>query len=246
MSPKFVVNGEEYDRIEDMPAEVRGVYQSLGGLLADADHNGIPDIMEGKGTNIQIGTTNPGVNIVHDGKVYTSVSDLPPDLRAKYEKAMQTLGSMGGSGVAGSGAMPATISNMFSAAVTSHILHDGKVFTDPSQLPPEARERYEKAMKLLIDANQNGIPDILESASALQAARVSTALSGSQTAGVSTALSGSQAAGVSSVPSAAPSAPPPARPAEGSGRNLMIAAMLLLLLAGLVVIVALMMVIQSR
>ena len=147
---------------------------------------------------------------------------------------------------------PATISNMFSAAVTSHMFHDGKIFMDPSQLPPEARERYEKAMKLLADANQNGIPDILESASALlaagaspafsglQAAGVSSALSSSQAAGASSALSGSQAAGISSAPSAAPP------PAEGSGRKLMIAAMLRLLLAGLVVVVALMLVIQSR
>jgi len=148
----------------------------------------------------------------------------------KYDKALQALGGVDSSGVVGSGVMPATISNMFSTAVTAHILHDGKVFSDPSQLPPEARERYEKAMKLQGGASHNGIPDIPESASALPAAGMSSTPSGSQTASASSA----------------PSAPPPARTADSGGRTLMIVAMLMLLLAGVVVIIALMMVIQSR
>lgn len=49
MSAKYVVNGKEYASIEPMPAEIRSVYRSLGGLLADADNNGIPDIMDGRG-----------------------------------------------------------------------------------------------------------------------------------------------------------------------------------------------------
>ena len=90
MSAKFVVNGKEYERIEDMPPELRSVYQSVSGMLVDADHNGIPDILEGKGSQVRIGRLNVPVNIVHDGKVYTSVSELPPELREKYDKATAT------------------------------------------------------------------------------------------------------------------------------------------------------------
>ena len=231
MSAKFVVNGKEYDRIEDMPAEVRSKYQALSGLLADADHNGIPDIMDGKGIGANISALNMAVNIVHDGKVYTSVSDLPPELRAKYDKAMQALGGAGGSGVAGSGVMPANIANIFAAGAAAHIFHDGKVFTDPSQLPPEARERYEKAMKLLGDANQNGIPDILEGAalpqmagtlsapSALPASNAPVAPSASQTPGTLSAPSGPQAAAVSAAP-AAQSGPPASRALRRWGQEL--------------------------
>jgi len=231
MSAKFVVNGKEYDRIEDMPEEVRSVYQSLSGLIGDTDQNGIPDILEGKASARAL-TTN--VNIVHDGKVYTSVADLPPDLKEKYQKAMQALG--GGNapgGAAGSVQLSSLVTNL-AAGAPAQILHDGKIITDPSQLPAEARERYEKAMKMLGDANQNGIPDIMEMP------------------GVSAALSGGRMPTVPSI-GAMPSTPmpdgqPAGKPAssDDGSRTMMIAALIMLVLAALAFVVILMMVLQPH
>lgn len=48
VSTKIVFNGQEYSSPDQMPAEVRRVYeQIMSGVLADADRDGIPDIMEG-------------------------------------------------------------------------------------------------------------------------------------------------------------------------------------------------------
>lgn len=46
---KIVVNGREYASLEEMPPEIRAVYQKAMDVLADRDANGVPDILEGKG-----------------------------------------------------------------------------------------------------------------------------------------------------------------------------------------------------
>lgn len=81
-------NGKTYNSLDEMPPEVRAQYQTLSGILADKNQNGVPDIMEnlmGSSTVIQTGT------IIYDGKTYTSINDLPPEARAKYEAAMGKL-----------------------------------------------------------------------------------------------------------------------------------------------------------
>ncbi len=47
---RFVIDGVEYNSLEDMPPEVRKKYESLASLLGDKDGNGVPDIMEGQGS----------------------------------------------------------------------------------------------------------------------------------------------------------------------------------------------------
>lgn len=48
---KIVFNGQEFSGSDQMPAEVRRVYdQTMSGVLADANENGIPDIFEGGGS----------------------------------------------------------------------------------------------------------------------------------------------------------------------------------------------------
>lgn len=51
---RIVFNGQEYSSPEEMPAEIRRAYeQAMSGVLADADHNGIPDLFEsGGGTSV--------------------------------------------------------------------------------------------------------------------------------------------------------------------------------------------------
>ena len=42
------------------------------------------------------------------------------------------------------------------------IYFEGREYDDPEQMTPEARLRYEKAVKMLPDRDSNGIPDLLE------------------------------------------------------------------------------------
>lgn len=50
---KFVFNGKEYDSIEAMPPDARAAYQQVQGMFADTNNNGVPDLFEGAGVNVQ-------------------------------------------------------------------------------------------------------------------------------------------------------------------------------------------------
>lgn len=100
---------------------------------------------------------NPNL-IVIDGKTYTSPNEMPPDVRAKYEKAMRTLRDQNRDG------RPDMFKVASSAQVVSNIMKfvvDGKEYNSLEDLPPEARAKYEQAVGML-DKNQNGIPDFVE------------------------------------------------------------------------------------
>jgi hypothetical protein len=49
---KIVVDGKEYANVEEMPPEVRAVYEDAMSFVADKDANGVPDILEGKGPGV--------------------------------------------------------------------------------------------------------------------------------------------------------------------------------------------------
>lgn len=106
MNPgKIVIDGKTYNSVEDMPEDVRRSYeaamrglnstspagidplQSLVNIFADADKNGVPDIME----TGQIMNVAGNMKIVVDGNTYNGVDELPPDARAKYEQAMGSM-----------------------------------------------------------------------------------------------------------------------------------------------------------
>ncbi|NMB55253.1 MAG: hypothetical protein GYA15_11180 [Leptolinea sp.] len=42
------------------------------------------------------------------------------------------------------------------------IIVNGKVYTNPDDVPPEVRAAYQKALEMLHDSDKNGIPDFLE------------------------------------------------------------------------------------
>ncbi|TMC59673.1 MAG: hypothetical protein E6J26_03285 [Chloroflexi bacterium] len=99
MSAKIVVNGKEYNSVEEMPPDIRQSYEKamtmLGrktlGILADTDHNGVPDLFEKFGaTDLNFTTTSR--MIVYEGKTYNSVDELPPEAKEKYQQAMAKLG----------------------------------------------------------------------------------------------------------------------------------------------------------
>jgi len=46
METKIFFNGKTYAKAEDMPEAIRQAYQQALAQFADADKNGIPDIME--------------------------------------------------------------------------------------------------------------------------------------------------------------------------------------------------------
>ena len=114
--------------------------------------------------------------IVIDGKTYTSVDEMPPDVRQKYEQAMRSLGDADHNHIPDvfenvnlladqdQDGIPDAFENLSaqSTAVSSmKIIIDGKEFNRVEDLPPDARARYEEAMGKM-DANQNGIPDFVE------------------------------------------------------------------------------------
>jgi hypothetical protein len=117
--------------------------------------------------------------IVIDGKTYKSVDEMPPDIRAKYEEAMQGLDrdrngmpdmldgmnpfeDKNNDGTPdsfeGLATFQASVPNMLSS---SKILVNGQLYDGLDQLPPEIRAQYEQAMSAM-DKNRNGIPDFVE------------------------------------------------------------------------------------
>ncbi len=90
---RIVVNGIPYSSVDEMPEEVRKLYQEAVGSLSDANRNGIPDILEG-GTAARSGIRNISIRreqaaiIGKDGKIYSDISELPPEERETYARAM--------------------------------------------------------------------------------------------------------------------------------------------------------------
>ena len=114
--------------------------------------------------------------IVIDGKTYNSVNEMPPDVRAKYEQAMNGLKdgnqnrvpdafeSMNILSDQNNNGVPDVFESMSATNVTSNIMKfvvNGQEFSSLDDLPPEARARYEQAIGNL-DKNRNGIPDFVE------------------------------------------------------------------------------------
>lgn len=104
--------------------------------------------------------------IVIDGKTYNSLEEMPPDVRAKYEQAMQKLQSQNVMNILGDknqNGIPDILENAATniASANMKFIVDGKELDNLQDLPPEKRQKYEQAMKVL-DKNQNGIPDFVE------------------------------------------------------------------------------------
>jgi hypothetical protein len=103
MSEKIVFNGREYDGVEAMPPDVRRQYDDVLRLLADSGQTpGGPTAPDGrKRVNVKMTVRR---RLVVNGKEYDGVEQLPPQLRAAYERAT---GGAGGGGGAGDSSGPA-------------------------------------------------------------------------------------------------------------------------------------------
>ncbi len=111
----------------------------------------------------------PAITI--NGKVYANPDDVPVELWSAYLKALEVVHDTDGNGIPDflegktakqSGGLPVT---MEVEADTRFVVGDN-VFARLDELPPEARMKYDQAMKLvakiLPDSNSDGIPDLLE------------------------------------------------------------------------------------
>src|SRR6266540_2187714 len=86
METKIIFNGKQYASPEAMPEEVRQAYQQAMAEVADADKNGIPDILErgAAGNLIAIQQSS----ITFNGREFKSVGEMPAMVRRLFELAM--------------------------------------------------------------------------------------------------------------------------------------------------------------
>ncbi len=97
--PRIVVNNKVYNSPDEMPPDVRATYLKTLEILHDSDGNGIPDFLEGKAPGsvsngqIRVDVQSGSQYIVGD-KIFTSLDDLPPDARLRYDQAIARLGPL--------------------------------------------------------------------------------------------------------------------------------------------------------
>ncbi|HOU50821.1 MAG: hypothetical protein KBG22_07510 [Smithella sp.] len=75
---KYIVNGREYTSIEQMPADIRQVYEKAVSGKEGISNENILSLSAGK--------------IVFNGQEYESVDSMPLDIRQMYEKIMKSVG----------------------------------------------------------------------------------------------------------------------------------------------------------
>ena len=99
--PSFIVNGQSYASLDEMPPDVRQNYEQAMAIWADKNQNTIPDTLESLlGTdNVTMQTTpiNVSTTLINvDGKQYSNIDAMPPEARQRYEQAMAKLGQIMG------------------------------------------------------------------------------------------------------------------------------------------------------
>lgn len=98
MSP-IIFNGKSYSSVDEMPPDVRQAYEQVAGMFADKNHDGIPDILEGaaekSGIDVQsVSISSNQGQVFIDGKAYSSIEEMPAEVRQKYEQAMMKAGQI--------------------------------------------------------------------------------------------------------------------------------------------------------
>src|SRR6185436_20830679 len=109
--------------------------------------------------------------IFFNGQEYSSVEDMPPDVRQAYEQMMGMFVDKNANG------LPDAFEGMLQArGVSLENMHfNGQAYGSLEEMPPEVRQAYEKAMSALNrlgDNNQNGVPDVIENALSMRSASI--------------------------------------------------------------------------
>lgn len=86
-SQRFVVNGVTYTSLDEVPQPDR---DSLAALLADADGDGVPDIVQGRDASGSVAyrLSQLAETIEVDGVVYETLDDIPEPRRSQVRDAM--------------------------------------------------------------------------------------------------------------------------------------------------------------
>ena len=92
------------------------------------------------------------MQILFNGKTYDSLEEMPANERQAYEHLQQIFVDANGNGIPDF--MEGDVAKKVMTAFTSVVSSDGKVYNNLDDLPPEAREKVQKAFDKL---NQLGI-----------------------------------------------------------------------------------------
>ncbi len=91
-STRIVVNGQEYASVEEMPADVRAVYERALRLAADANAGGASTGMTASGAGtapeqVTVSTVRTTTRYIVNGREYGSLDELPPEVRTAVRHA---------------------------------------------------------------------------------------------------------------------------------------------------------------
>jgi hypothetical protein len=80
-------NGKEYASVEEMPPDLRQLYEMAMALTKDDNHDGLPDLFADKLS--ADATVVQSQQFIVDGKVYTSLDELPLEAREHFAAALR-------------------------------------------------------------------------------------------------------------------------------------------------------------
>lgn len=90
----IIFNNAQYNNPEDMPPEVRQAYEQAMGMLAGKFQNDPADILtlsvKGDIDPTDLHSTQNSTAFVYEGQIYSSLDDLPPEARQRYEQMVTT------------------------------------------------------------------------------------------------------------------------------------------------------------
>ncbi|HEV2290241.1 MAG TPA: hypothetical protein VGR60_00215 [Gemmatimonadales bacterium] len=94
MPGKVSFNGVDYDGVDAMPAEIRQEYEKVLGLLSPEDRARLEE-REAGSSSLKL-SLNVHTRIKIGGKAYDSVDQMPPAVRAAYDRALGGKGAVPG------------------------------------------------------------------------------------------------------------------------------------------------------
>jgi hypothetical protein len=91
VNTKIRVNGKDYASVEDMPPHIRELYERAMAAMQDAKHGGLLNSSKnGLCANVQ---TVSSTKVVFNGQEYSSVDQMPANVRRLYQAVMETVKS---------------------------------------------------------------------------------------------------------------------------------------------------------
>ena len=93
MKTRILFKGHEYPGVEAMPEAVRQAHDQALARFADADRNGVPDVMEGAAADSDNVVVIRQSSFTINGRTVDGVGDLPAPMRRLVEQAMASLGA---------------------------------------------------------------------------------------------------------------------------------------------------------